>query len=63
MAIPSTESKPVSQAMATAMATDIMAGMDMAESMVMVMGMATAMAMAKNRRNILQRMDKEGHGA
>ena len=43
------------------MATAIMADMDMAESMAMVM--ATAMAMAKNRRNILQRMDKEGHGA
>ena len=41
------------------MATAIMADMDMAESM----AMATAMAMAKNRRNILQRMDKEGHGA
>ena len=61
MAIPSTESKPVSRVMATDMATDIMAGMDMAESM--AMDMATAMAMAKNRRNILQRTDKEGHGA
>ena len=59
MAIPSTESKLASQAMDTAMATAIMADMDMAESM----AMATAMAMAKNRRNILQRMDKEGHGA